>query len=90
MILNKIKFRIVKPVEKFQNFEIHPYFVCRLPAVRPTSGGRIGPIFSHNTEYRFANTDLLLRLRFIHCALVSTFILPCLPFSLTGEQKGAA
>ena len=59
-----------------------------LPAVRPTSGGRIGPIFSHNTEYRLANTDLLFRLRFIHCALVTLFILPCLPFSLTGERKG--
>ena len=34
------------------------------------------------------NTDLLFRLRFIHCAMVSPFILPCLPFSLTGEQKG--
>ena len=59
-----------------------------LPAVRPTSGGRIGPVFSHNTEYRLANTDLLFRLRFIHCTLVSPFILPCLPFSLTGERKG--
>ena len=48
---------------------------------------RISSIFSHNTEYRLANTDLLFRLRFIHCALVSPFILPCLPFSLTGERK---
>ena len=30
-----------------------------LPAVRPTSGGRIGPIFSHNTEYRLANTSVV-------------------------------
>ena len=78
-------------MEKYWNFEIHPYFVCRppsLPVVRPTSGGRIGPIFSHNTEYRLANTDLLFWLRFIHCALVNLFILPCLPFSLTGERKG--
>ena len=59
-----------------------------LPAVRPTSGGRIGPFLSHNTEYRLTNTDLLFRLRFIHCTLVSPFILPCLPFSLTGERKG--
>ena len=30
-----------------------------LPAVRSTSGRRIGPAISHNTEYRCANTDLL-------------------------------
>ena len=29
----------------------------------------------------------MFRLRFIHCALVSPFILPFLPFSLTGERK---
>ena len=63
------------------------YFIC-LPDMRPTSSRRIGPDFSHNTEYRHANTDLLFRLIFIHCAMVSPFILPCLPFSLTGKQKG--
>ena len=46
-----------------------------LPAIRLTSSGRIEPVFSHNTEYQCANTDLFFRLRFIiHCALVSTFI----------------
>ena len=30
----------------------------------------------------------ILQLRLIHCAMVSPFILPCLPFSLTGERKG--
>ena len=59
-----------------------------LPAVRPTTGRRIGPVFSHNTEYQHANTDLLFRLRFIHCGLVSPFILHCFPFSLTGGRKG--
>ena len=76
-----------REVLKFRNSPVFR-LPASLPAVRPTSGGRIGPIFSHNTEYRFANTDLLFRLRFIHCALVSPFILPCLPFSLTGERKG--
>ena len=58
-----------------------------LPAIRPTNGGRIGPNLSHNTEYWCANTDLLFRLRFIHCAMVSPFILPCLPFPVTGKWK---
>ena len=53
----------------------------------PTSGVRIGPISSHNTEYWHANTNLLFWLQFIHCALVSPFILHWFPFSLIGEQK---
>ena len=39
---------------------------------------------SHNAEYRFATTDLLFRLRFIHCTIVSPFIARC--FSLTIEK----
>ena len=70
MILNKIKAWIVKPAENFKNFETHPYFIC-LPAylspyhmyvltyVRPSSGGRMGPVFSYNTENQHANTDPL-------------------------------
>ena len=54
--------------------------------MRPTSGRRIGPVFYSNTEYRY-NMDLLFQLRFIHCTMVSPFILHCFPFSLTGEQK---
>ena len=78
-------------MENFKNFKTHLYFVWRppsLPAVRPTSNRRIGPVFSPNTEYRCANTVLLFRLRFIHCAMVSPFIFHCFPFSLTGERKG--
>ena len=77
----------IKPVEHFKNFEIHPYFFCQpacLPTIRPTSGGRILPVFSYSTEYRHANKDLLFRLRFIHCAIVSPFALHCFPFFLTG------
>ena len=59
-----------------------------LPAVRPTSGWRIGPVFSYHTEYWCANTDLLFRLRFIHYAIVNPFILACLPFPLNDEQNG--
>ena len=59
-----------------------------LPAIRPTSGVRIRPVFSHNTEYWYTNTDLLFRLRFIHCAMVNPFILYCFSFSLTDKQKG--
>ena len=48
-----------------------------LPAVRPVSGGRIGPVFPHNSEYWHTNTDLLFWLRFIHYIIVSSFILHC-------------
>ena len=41
------------------------YLLACLLAVRPTSGGRIGSVFSHNTEYWCTNTDLLFQLRFI-------------------------
>ena len=58
-----------------------------LPAIRPTSSRSIDLVFSHNTEYWLANTDLLFRLRFIHCSMVSPFILHCFPFPLTGERK---
>ena len=57
-----------------------------LPDVSSTSGR--SQILSHNTEYQCANTDLLFRLRFIHWVMVSPFILPCFPFSFTGEWKG--
>ena len=59
-----------------------------LLAIRPTSRGRIGPVFSHNARYRCATTDLLIQLRFIHCTIVSPFILHCFSFSLTVERKG--
>ena len=58
------------------------------PAVRLTNGKRIGLVFSHNTKYPCANTSLLFWLRFIHCTMVSPFILHCFPFTSTGEQKG--
>ena len=42
-----------------------------LPAVRPTTGGRIGPVFSYNAGCQLANIDLLIQLQFIHCTIVS-------------------
>ena len=51
-----------------------------LPVIRPTSGGRIRPVFSHNTEYQHTNTNLLFGLRVIHCVMVSPFILHCFSF----------
>ena len=57
-------------------------------AVRPTSGRNIGPVFSHNAEYQCTTTDLLFRLRFIHCTMISPFILRCFSFSLTDNWKG--
>ena len=86
-----LKVWIVIPVEYFKVFKIHLYFICQpacLPAITPTSCGRIRPVFSHNTKYRCANTDLLFWLRFIHYTIVSPFILHCFSFSMTGEQKG--
>ena len=38
-------------------------------------------VLSHNAEYRCANTDILFRLRFIHCVIVSPIILHCFSFS---------
>ena len=61
--------------------------VC-LPAIRYTSSGRIWPVFSHNTGYQWATTDLLIWLRFIHCTIVSPFIHHCFSFSSIGQQKG--
>ena len=58
-----------------------------LPTVRPTSDWRKGPAFSHDTEYWRTNTNLLFRLRFLYYTMVSPFIVPCLLFSLSGEQK---
>ena len=57
-------------------------------AVRPTSDRNIGPVFSHNAEYRCTTKDLLFRLRFIHCTMISPFILRCFSFSLTDYWKG--
>ena len=94
MILNKIKLQIVyKPVENFKNFEIHPYFICR-PASLPAcdkihySDRRIGPVFSHNTEYQCAITDLLFGLRFIHCTMVSPFILHLVNEKMRNHWRG--
>ena len=55
--------------------------------VRPISGGRIEAVFSRNAGYHHATTDLLIQWRFIHCAIVSPFILHCFSSSLTGELK---
>ena len=47
----------------------------------------IGPLFSHNTGYGCATTDLLIQFWFIHCDIMSPFILHCFAFSLAGEWK---
>ena len=86
VILNKLNSWIVYLVENFKSLYTHLYFIC-LPAIRSTSGRRIGSVFFHNTEYRRVNTNLLFQLRFIHCAMESPFIIHCFPFSLTGERK---
>ena len=46
--------KVCRKVLKFWNQPVFRLPAC-LPAVRPTSSGWIGPIFSHNTEYRLTN-----------------------------------
>ena len=56
--------------------------------IKSTSGERIWPVFSHNTESQCTNTDLLFQIRLINCTMVSPFILHCFFFSLSGKRKG--
>ena len=57
-----------------------------LPTVRPTSGGRIGPVFL-TIQVIDPLPDLLIWLRFIHRTIVSPFILQNFSISLTHEWK---
>ena len=53
----------------------HIHLLTCLPAVRPTSGRRIGPVF-----LTIQNINMLTQ-------ICCSFILHCFSFSLTGEQK---
>ena len=66
---------IVQFVESFKTlnppiFHLPSCLAACLPAVKPTSTRRIGPVFSHNES---ATTELLFRWRFIYYAIVFTF-----------------
>ena len=46
-----------------------------LPAVRPGCARCMAPDFSHNKGNHVGFTKLLFRLRFVHCAMVISFII---------------
>ena len=88
--LNEAMSRIFRCTVISKNFQIHLYFVCHLPAVRPGSAMCVGPIFLTKNVIGVYNTNPLFRKRFIHCALVIPFILhwPSLFFSkVSNSQK---
>ena len=73
----------------FKSFQIHLYFVCHLPAVRPCSATCMGPIFLIKNVIGVYNTNPLFRKRFMHCTMVIPFILhwPLLFFKVSNSQK---
>ena len=77
----------------FSKFSNSPLFclppTCPLPAIRPCSATCTGPIFLTKNVIGIYNTNLLFRKRFIHCALVSPFILhwPSLFFSKASNSQ---
>ena len=88
--LNEAKSQIFQCTVIFKNFQIHLYFVCHLPAIRPGSATCTGPLFLLKNVIGIYNMNLLFRKRFIHCAMVIPFILnwPSLFFSkVSNSQK---
>ena len=88
--LNEAKSQIFWCTVIFKNFQIHLYFVCHLPAVRPGSTTCTCPIFLTKNVIGVYNTNLLFRKRFIYCAMVIPFFLhwPSLFFSkMSNLQK---
>ena len=73
--LNEAKSRIFRCTVIFKNFQIHLYFVCHLPAVRPGYATCTGPNFLTKNVIGICNTNSLFRKRFIHCTLVIPIIL---------------
>ena len=87
--LNEAKSRIFQCTVIVKNFQIHLYFVCHLPAVRPGSATYMGPIFLTKNVIGVYNTNPLFRKRFIHYALMIPFILywPALFFSKVSNSR---
>ena len=73
--LNEAMTRIFQCTVIFKNLQIHLYFICHLPAIRPSSATCMGPIFLTKNVIGVYNMNPLFRKRFIHCALVIPFIL---------------
>ena len=87
--LNKAKGRIFRCTVTFKNFQIHLYFVCHLPAVRPGSAMCMGPTFLTKNVIGIYNTNPLFRKKIVHCTLVISFILhrPSLFFSKVSNSR---
>ena len=60
-MLTKLISLLVLPAEIFQIFSNPPIscLTAYQPTIRPTSGGRIGPVYSHHEEYRRIITNML-------------------------------
>ena len=88
MILYKIKNLNNLAAESLKNSKFTSISSASLPAVRPTSGRRIGSVISCNAcRILTCYHRSVIRLRFIHCAIVSPFMLYCFSFFLTGERN---
>ena len=88
--LNEAMSRIFRCTVILKKIQIHLYFVCHLPAVRPGSATCMGPIFLTKNVIDVNNTNPLFRKIFILCTLVIPFILhwPSLFFSkVSNSQK---
>ena len=87
--LNEAKSRIFRCTVIIKNFQIHLYFVCHLPTVRPGFATCAAPIFLTKNVIGVYNTNPLFRKRFIHCALMIPFILhwPSLFFSKVSNSR---
>ena len=91
--LNKAKSQIFWCTVIFKNFHIHLYFICHLSACRKTRFHYMyASNFSHkecNWRLQYINMNPLFRKRFIHCAVVISFILhwPSLFFSKVSNLR---
>ena len=77
-MLNKVRTLTFRSVANFQIFEISldfDYQPAMQPAIRPTTAKCTAPEISHNKGNCGGFTKLLLRLRFVHCAMMIPFIL---------------
>ena len=59
----------------FKKIQIHLYFICHLPAVRPSSATCMGSIFLTKNVIGFYNMNLLFWKTFIYYTMVIPFIL---------------
>ena len=68
--LNEAKSQMFRSTASFKIFEIQQHFVCLPPAVRPGCARCMAPEISGSQGNGGGFTNLLYRLRFVHCAMV--------------------